>query len=364
MRKAIGIGLTFLGLLLVCLAKVGLKIGMKAIDEHAKGAISVAIVVVAIIAGLFVFGYLRKAGSSTLRYGKRWRAPYAEELQETDQRTPILLLRAFDDDEKFDLAPGLQPWRALEEVIVAHLKRVAPVVAIGRPGEWAPPLGAVRLYEDKDWQAKVRELIRKCRLIIFTLGATDGLMWELRQLVEMRVLDRVIFIVPPAPRKEIQRRWEALARQCRVVGNIEVPQTIPVDAVFATVDASGKFIIHTSRGVRGWSIFGCERSDHYTKPLDAILDRTAPDRPAPHRGRLILFLGILSFLPVCFIPAILGLIVLRMGNTDLAKMDAGRMDPAGRSLTSAGRICGIIGVFLCLGLMGLFCLGVFAAQNK
>lgn len=63
---------------------------------------------------------------------------------------------------------------------------------------------------------------------------------------------------------------------------------------------------------------------------------------APHRGTTILVLGILSL--VCCQP--IGIAAWVMGNGDLASMDRGAMDPEGRQLTQAGRICGIIGVAL------------------
>lgn len=70
---------------------------------------------------------------------------------------------------------------------------------------------------------------------------------------------------------------------------------------------------------------------------------------APHRGGLILALGILSWV-VC---PILSIIAWVMGNQDLKEMDAGRMDPEGRGLTQAGKIIGIvhicfIGFFICV----------------
>lgn len=63
----------------------------------------------------------------------------------------------------------------------------------------------------------------------------------------------------------------------------------------------------------------------------------------PHRGTLILVFGILSLVVSCF-P--LGIAAWIMGNGDLKQMDAGTMDPSGRSNTNAGRICGIIGTVL------------------
>ena len=62
----------------------------------------------------------------------------------------------------------------------------------------------------------------------------------------------------------------------------------------------------------------------------------------PHRGVLILVLGILGI--VLCMP--LGIAAWVMGNGDLAAMDRGEMDPEGRGMTQAGKICGIISVAL------------------
>lgn len=62
----------------------------------------------------------------------------------------------------------------------------------------------------------------------------------------------------------------------------------------------------------------------------------------PHRGTLILVLGILS-LVIC---APLGIVSWLLGNADLKEMDAGAMDPEGRQLTQIGKILGIVAVAL------------------
>ncbi|MBX3402501.1 MAG: hypothetical protein KF699_03715 [Phycisphaeraceae bacterium] len=67
----------------------------------------------------------------------------------------------------------------------------------------------------------------------------------------------------------------------------------------------------------------------------------------PHRGAIILTLGILS-LVIC---AILGIFAWVMANNDLRLMNAGQMDPSGRGITQAGKICGMIGtILMCVGL--------------
>lgn len=59
----------------------------------------------------------------------------------------------------------------------------------------------------------------------------------------------------------------------------------------------------------------------------------------PHRGTLILVLGILGFVVCGFFT---GIPAWYMGHTDIKEMDAGMMDPSGRGITNAGKICGII----------------------
>lgn len=84
----------------------------------------------------------------------------------------------------------------------------------------------------------------------------------------------------------------------------------------------------------------------------------------PHRGGLVLALGICSIssmpLSICYgagslfgLP--LGIAAWVLGQSDLEKMRRNLMDPTGRDLTSAGRICGIVGTVL--HVMAVTCVG-------
>ena len=82
-----------------------------------------------------------------------------------------------------------------------------------------------------------------------------------------------------------------------------------------------------------------------SQPPVATTEAQAPVQSvAPHRGVLILVLGILGIV-CCFIT---GIIAWVMGNNDLREIDAGKMDPTGRGLTQAGKICGMVGVILAI----------------
>jgi uncharacterized membrane protein YidH (DUF202 family) len=77
----------------------------------------------------------------------------------------------------------------------------------------------------------------------------------------------------------------------------------------------------------------------------------------PHRSVVVLVLGILGIV-VCFI---CGIIAWVMGNNDLREMAAGTMDPSGRGMTQAGKICGMIGVILAIVGMCIYALLVIIA---
>lgn len=76
---------------------------------------------------------------------------------------------------------------------------------------------------------------------------------------------------------------------------------------------------------------------------------------------MILVFGILGIV-LCFI---FGIVAWVMANGDLAAMREGTMDASGEGLTSAGKICGIIGVVkdslgVCMGIAFLV-FGILAA---
>lgn len=71
----------------------------------------------------------------------------------------------------------------------------------------------------------------------------------------------------------------------------------------------------------------------------------------PHRASTVLAIGIIS-LVACGI--ILGPIAWSMGNKDLREMDAGLMDPTGRDMTKAGKICAMISTILNIVVIGFY----------
>ncbi len=105
----------------------------------------------------------------------------------------------------------------------------------------------------------------------------------------------------------------------------------------------------------------------YEDAPDLLCQRQLRADLPPHRGTLILVLGILSIvIPCC---GLLGPIAWVMANHDLKEIRALRMDPQGRGTTEGGRVCGIIGTTLnlvlplCCGLPSFLLWALFSFRE-
>jgi hypothetical protein len=127
-------------------------------------------------------------------------APSGLEVQRSDTRAPVLYLRSFRaDDVTSHTVPGptFAAYRTDEQQIARAFETLGPVLAIGRPGEPLPMVGAARSYVSGDeWQQVVLEMITKARLIVITAGEGAGLMWEIEQTVARVVPENIVVFIP------------------------------------------------------------------------------------------------------------------------------------------------------------------------
>ncbi|MGH8772284.1 MAG: hypothetical protein ACREV2_14080, partial [Burkholderiales bacterium] len=153
--------------------------------------------------------------------GRRLSQPDASRLLEADERAPILLLRSFADDPKQIRAKGfatrtfslgLRGRKRLEAAIADELARLGPFIAIGRPGEKLPQLGAARTYfRDEEWQAAVSDWIARARLIVMIAGHTPWVQWELREVARAGQLGKLLLLLPPGDTADRKRRLDLVA---------------------------------------------------------------------------------------------------------------------------------------------------------
>jgi hypothetical protein len=189
-----------------------------------------------------------------------------------------LLLRTFDDDRRrillwsvrvqlpFDLT---QPWERLELQIVRAFRPLMPVIAVGRPGEPLPQLGARRFYvRDEDWREAVLYALKRCAAVIVVVGPGEGLRWEIGQALRRTPPDGAVFLFPlmhpPKPSlllrlglgrsrlayREQEQRYEAFVGQLKANGIAGFPPQLEGKQV-VLVDRHGQSIPLGEKRPRG-----------------------------------------------------------------------------------------------------------------
>jgi hypothetical protein len=159
-------------------ASVGIILAINAILPNPENSLWKT-VVRSLGAGLGAGLYLLSRGLRA--YGRRLRLADAATRLRHDPRPPVVYLRSFQDDEVTYYRQG----ETLEELLMAVFRKVGPFVAIGRPNEKLPPLGAARFQiPGEDWKQTATELMDRAGLIVLRPGETDGVLWEVRAIME------------------------------------------------------------------------------------------------------------------------------------------------------------------------------------
>jgi hypothetical protein len=110
---------------------------------------------------------------------------------------PVLYLRSFDKDQTTAKLKGTV---TEEEHLTRLLTHIGPGIAIGRPGEKLPQVGARRLYvNDDEWRRTVEGLMKRSRLVAIRTGRSGGLLWEFRKSLELLRPEQLLLLVDSFP---------------------------------------------------------------------------------------------------------------------------------------------------------------------
>jgi HEAT repeat protein len=238
---------------------------------------------------LFFFGMVA-LGGWLYQLGRRLRQRTAAELTASDNRPPILLLRSFPDDRALTVhKSGLMAWSGLtavtgqwvffEEILARSLSAFGPVIAIGRPGESIPPLGAARTYvpAGADWRDEVRGLLDRCGWAVAVLGATEGLRWEFETVIEAGNPEKLLIVVPPVSSRFLAPRESMLRELIRERTGSDLP---PLDPKTVLLRFSAGWVPQPTldHDLRRDSIFRA-MSRHQEKFLDKAFARLMKAEP-------------------------------------------------------------------------------------
>src|SRR5262249_20695633 len=85
-----------------------------------------------------------------------------------------------------------------EQTMTGVIGRCGPVLAIGRPGEALPALGAARFYVTHElWQEKVADVATVSQFVVWASGTTLGLQWEITHLLPSLPPEKLILWAHP-----------------------------------------------------------------------------------------------------------------------------------------------------------------------
>ena len=170
---------------------------------------------------LIAFVVVARVSLLWFRAGWKHEARTAKEVLASDPRPPVMYLRSFGVDNQFLVASpgrGAQLKTHLnyaasvspEQEMAFIMERIGPVVAIGKPGERLPELGAARLYVgDDEWREVVGKFINDAALVVIRAGETANLWWETEEALTRRSPERVIIVAlgPPGSFSTFEQRF-------------------------------------------------------------------------------------------------------------------------------------------------------------
>ena len=102
------------------------------------------------------------------------------------------------------------------------IRQIGPLIALGRAGE---AIGAGRITtDDEKWQTDIRVLMDRARAILAVPSNRPGTMWEMETLRTANLLHKVIFVMPPRSKGDLDTRasWEH-AREAMTGHGLEPP---------------------------------------------------------------------------------------------------------------------------------------------
>ena len=172
-----------------------------------------------------VLAFVAYSGSRLIRSrGRRMRVETALAKMARDPRPPVLYFRSFAEDKfsYFGLASSF------EEILAKAFSHAGPLVAIGRPHESLPPIGAARLHvENGKWKEVVTELLKHAAAVVLRPGVTPGVLWEVTEVIKLVPPEHLLIAAPTLPRPKEIRQRDLMYAEFRPIVSHEFPVPLP-----------------------------------------------------------------------------------------------------------------------------------------
>lgn len=257
-----------------------------------------------------------------------------------------LYLRSFFDDQVKVLRDGLRyrvwltdpllsniRFMRFEEVIADAVWPFGGLIALARPGEKLPELGAVRVAaEGQDWQETIESLMEESQHIVMMVGLTSGLKWEFQQAQIHGRQAKLLLVTPPESAALIAKTWHNFASDFPSL--LSCPEELPVRSLAVRFRDNGwpVFLSAEQRSVAAYRL----ALDACWLPLNDLLNTAGNSSPARQRfGWQLAGTRVAVWLMVFLISSVLFL-ANAPSLTDLT--DPVQQLPASILLSSTGRL--------------------------
>ncbi|MGZ8267034.1 MAG: hypothetical protein ACXW20_05950 [Burkholderiales bacterium] len=187
--------------------------------------------------------------------GKYWLSSADDEMRK-DGRRPVVYLRSF----AFELGEysgsrffgnwfaqdmlGIPPSEE-QRIFGDHMRLIGPYIAIARPDEPFPELGAARKQvAGADWQQVVGEPLDRSAAVVVQASTSSGLLWELEQLKARGMARKVLWILP-----RWQGEYEAFRARVAPLLSCPLPAKLPKTRLVAFRDDWEPYVLEARSGL-------------------------------------------------------------------------------------------------------------------
>lgn len=136
----------------------------------------------------------------------------------------LLYLRSFADDvvRPSDIAFA----DCSDEEMLTHLMLpYGSLNAIASPHDDVPELGARRLRViGEDWRSQVTLMARKSKIIVLRLDVTEGLLWELKMLIDNELLAKTVVLLPRPPEGDDEDLYVVMRAHIEATLGLKLPE--------------------------------------------------------------------------------------------------------------------------------------------
>jgi len=258
-------------------------------------------------------------GNYLVQLGKQSMAESASELLDHDKRPPVLYLRSFQQDGEATKETTKGNWylpsRGVEEDLADALRAVGPVVAIGKPGETLPEVGAARMYVDNEhWQETVLRLMDSAKLVVLWPGETQGFCWEMKQVLERVSPGHLLLYFPnDAVNTDAKKQYAAWHKKISELTMCSFPEDIGRSR-FIWIDPSGNVLVlkHKSSLFQEYRFNGSQAPVLQAELRPLLASLGVPDtKPSPFRGMQIVWV-VLALLSLIVLGCLVFFLILRL----------------------------------------------------